>query len=92
MAVGTIEDDDAPTGFVTLAIPEEFFISLTTVKGASHTTAEFQHLLNHRSVLEAAASISMMPNAIRCCAKSRRLRRGGLMINKSDCRHSKLLP
>ena len=26
---------------------------MTTVKGASRTTAEFQHLLNHRSVLEA---------------------------------------
>ena len=35
------------------AIPEEFFIPLTTVKGVSTSTAEFQHLLNHTSVLAA---------------------------------------
>ena len=35
------------------AIPPEFFISLTTVKGVSTSTAEFQHLLNHSSVLAA---------------------------------------
>ena len=35
------------------AIPEEFFIALTTVKGASTSTAEFQHLLNHPTVLAA---------------------------------------
>ncbi|MGH3847750.1 MAG: hypothetical protein ACRDS0_40995, partial [Pseudonocardiaceae bacterium] len=35
------------------AIPEEFFIDLTTVKGVSRATAEFQHLLNHSSVLAA---------------------------------------
>ena len=29
------------------AIPDEFFIPLTTAKGVSPTTAEFQHLLNH---------------------------------------------
>jgi serine/threonine protein kinase len=48
-----VEDSGAPTGFVMPAIPDEFFISLKTVKGVSSTTAEFQHLLNHSSVLEA---------------------------------------
>ena len=35
------------------AIPEQFFIALTTAKGVSPSTAEFQHLLNHPSVLAA---------------------------------------
>ena len=35
------------------AIPEEFFIELTTVRGVSSTAAEFQHILNHASVLAA---------------------------------------
>ncbi|MGB6209542.1 protein kinase domain-containing protein [Mycobacterium sp.] len=48
-----VEDSGAPTGFVMPAIPDEFFIDLTTVKGVSRTTAEFQHLLNHSSVLAA---------------------------------------
>jgi serine/threonine protein kinase len=48
-----IEDAGTPTGFVMPAIPEEFFISLTTAKGVSPSTAEFQHLLNHPSVLAA---------------------------------------
>ena len=48
-----VEDGGTPTGFVMPAIPDEFFISLTTVKGVSSTTAEFQHLLNHSSVLAA---------------------------------------
>ena len=48
-----VEDADAPTGFVMPAIPEQFFISLSTVKGVSSTTAEFQHLLNAASVLAA---------------------------------------
>src|SRR6202012_2886413 len=48
-----IEDAGTPTGFVMPAIPEEFFIPLTTVKGVSSSTAEFQHLLNHSSVLAA---------------------------------------
>ena len=48
-----VEDGGTPTGFVMPAIPEEFFIPLTTVKGVSPTTAEFQHLLNHSSVLVA---------------------------------------
>ncbi|MFZ3270027.1 MAG: hypothetical protein WA622_10590 [Mycobacterium sp.] len=48
-----VEDGSASTGFVMPAIPQEFFISLTTVKGASSSTAEFQHLLNHSSVLAA---------------------------------------
>ncbi len=48
-----VEDGGSPTGFVMPAIPDEFFISLTTVKGVSSSTAEFQHLLNHSSVLAA---------------------------------------
>jgi serine/threonine protein kinase len=48
-----VQDAGAPTGFVMPAIPDEFYIALTTVKGISRTTAEFQHLLNHPSVLEA---------------------------------------
>ena len=48
-----IHDAGTPTGFVMPAIPEEFFIPLTTVKGVSPSTAEFQHLLNHASVLAA---------------------------------------
>jgi serine/threonine protein kinase len=48
-----IEDAGTPTGFVMPAIPDEFFIPLTTVKGIASTTAEFQHLLNHPSVLAA---------------------------------------
>ena len=48
-----IDDAGTPTGFVMPAIPEEFFIPLTTVKGVSPSTAEFQHLLNHASVLAA---------------------------------------
>jgi serine/threonine protein kinase len=48
-----VEDGGAPNGFVMPAIPEKFFISLTTAKGVSSTPAEFQHLLNHSSVLTA---------------------------------------
>jgi serine/threonine protein kinase len=48
-----IEDASTPTGFVMPAIPDEFFIPLTTAKGVSPTTAEFQHLLNHPTVLAA---------------------------------------
>ena len=48
-----VEDAGTPTGFVMPAIPEEFFIPLTTVKGVSPSTAEFQHLLNHPTVLAA---------------------------------------
>ncbi len=48
-----VEDASATTGFVMPAIPQEFFIPLTTVKGVSSTSAEFQHLLNHPTVLEA---------------------------------------
>jgi serine/threonine protein kinase/sugar lactone lactonase YvrE len=48
-----IDDAGTPTGFVMPAIPEEFFIPLTTVKGVSTSTAEFQHLLNHPTVLAA---------------------------------------
>jgi serine/threonine protein kinase len=48
-----VEDAGSSTGFVMPAIPDEFFIPLKTVKGVSNTTAEFQHLLNHSSVLAA---------------------------------------
>ncbi|MCV7089033.1 hypothetical protein [Mycobacterium interjectum] len=48
-----VEDNGTPTGFVMPAIPEEFFVELKTAKGASSSTAEFQHLLNHSSVLHA---------------------------------------
>jgi eukaryotic-like serine/threonine-protein kinase len=48
-----IQDGDTSKGFVMPAIPDEFFISMTTVKGISNSSAEFQHLLNHYSVLEA---------------------------------------
>jgi eukaryotic-like serine/threonine-protein kinase len=48
-----VEEAGTPKGFVMPAIPDEFFIDLTTVKGVSKTAAEFQHLLNHSSVLAA---------------------------------------
>ena len=48
-----VENGGTPAGFVMPAIPDEFFIPLTTVKGVSMSTAEFQHLLNHASVLAA---------------------------------------
>ena len=48
-----VADADRSTGFVMPAIPQEFFITLATVKGESANTAEFQHLLNHSSVLAA---------------------------------------
>jgi serine/threonine protein kinase len=48
-----VEDGGASTGFVMPAIADEFFIPLKTVKGVSSTAAEFQHLLNHSSVLAA---------------------------------------
>jgi serine/threonine protein kinase len=48
-----VEEAGASTGFVMPAIPGEFFIPLTTVKGVSTVTAEFQHLLNHPTVLAA---------------------------------------
>jgi serine/threonine protein kinase len=53
-----VEQDGSPTGFVMPAIPQQFFIALTTVKGSSTSAAEFQHLLNHSSVL-AARGISV---------------------------------
>ena len=48
-----VEDGGAPAGFVMPAFPAEFFIALKTVKGVSETAAEFQHLMNHPSVLAA---------------------------------------
>ena len=48
-----VEHAGTSTGFVMPTIPAEFFIPLITVKGVSTVTAEFQHLLNHPSVLQA---------------------------------------
>ena len=48
-----VENAGSATGFVMPAIPDGFFIPLKTVKGVSDTAAEFQHLLNHSSVLAA---------------------------------------
>ena len=48
-----VENGGSPTGFVMPAIPEGFFIALKTVKGVSESAAEFQHLLNHPTVLAA---------------------------------------
>jgi serine/threonine protein kinase len=48
-----VDDAGAPTGFVMPAIPEAFFVPLTTAKGVSTSSAEFQHLLNHPTVLAA---------------------------------------
>jgi serine/threonine protein kinase len=48
-----VEAGGKSTGFVMPAIADEFFIPLTTAKGTATTTAEFQHLLNHATVLEA---------------------------------------
>ena len=48
-----VQDGGAPSGFVMPVIPERFFVELTTVKGTSRAAAEFQHLLNHSSVLVA---------------------------------------
>jgi eukaryotic-like serine/threonine-protein kinase len=52
-----VENGGTPSGFVMPVIPVVFFIELTTVKGVSSTTAEFQHLLNHPSVLAARGTI-----------------------------------
>jgi serine/threonine-protein kinase len=48
-----VHDGGMSRGFVMPVIPEAFFTELTTVKGVSSTPAEFQHLLNHSSVLAA---------------------------------------
>jgi serine/threonine protein kinase len=48
-----VETGRTPSGFVMPAIPEAFFIPLTTSKGVTTTTAEFQHLLNHPTMLAA---------------------------------------
>lgn len=48
-----VEEASVTTGFVMPTIPQQFFIELTTVKGNSTAAAEFQHLLNHPSVLAA---------------------------------------
>lgn len=48
-----VEDGGRPTGYLMPEIPEEFTISLTTVKGVSRNLSEFQHLLNSQSILDA---------------------------------------
>jgi serine/threonine protein kinase len=48
-----VHDGGMPRGFVMPVIPAAFFTELTTVKGVSSNPAEFQHLLNHSSVLAA---------------------------------------
>jgi serine/threonine protein kinase len=48
-----VDDNGATTGFVMPAIPPQFFTMLTTAKGSASSAAEFQHLLNHSSVLAA---------------------------------------
>jgi hypothetical protein len=48
-----VEAGGTPSGFVMPVIPEGFFTELTTVKGISSTAAEFAHLLNHPTVLDA---------------------------------------
>lgn len=48
-----VHDSRGPCGFVMPSIPDRFFTTLTTVRGASRVAAEFQHLLNERHVLEA---------------------------------------
>ena len=48
-----VENAGSSAGFVMPAIPDEFFISLSTAKGVSSSAAEFQHLLNHSSILDA---------------------------------------
>jgi eukaryotic-like serine/threonine-protein kinase len=48
-----VENAGTTTGFVMPAIPEQFFIPFTTAKGVSNVTGEFQHLLNHPTVLAA---------------------------------------
>ena len=53
MAVRTHRRYRGNNSFVMPAIPDEFFIPLTTAKGGASGTAEFQHLLNHPSVLAA---------------------------------------
>lgn len=48
-----VEKDGEPTGFLMPEIPNQFNIPLRTLKGTSDSLAEFQHLLNPESVLEA---------------------------------------
>jgi len=48
-----VNSDGVTTGFVMPSIPEEFFISLQTVKGMTAAPAEFQHLLNEQTYLDA---------------------------------------
>jgi len=48
-----VKSDTGPVGFVMPAMPDAFYIDLTTVKGRSRASAEFQHLLNPPEVLSA---------------------------------------
>ncbi|GAA4393969.1 hypothetical protein [Tsukamurella soli] len=46
-----VEKNGSPTGFVMPRIPDEFFVSITTVKGVSRQMAELQHILNPVDIL-----------------------------------------
>ena len=48
-----VETGSNPTGFVMPAIPDRFFLTITTVKGPERAPAEFQHLLNDSDFLTA---------------------------------------
>ena len=48
-----VETSGAPTGFVMPAIPDQFFLPISTVKGIERAPAEFQHLLNEPSFVAA---------------------------------------
>ena len=77
-----VEDGGTPTGFVMPAIPQDFFISLTTVKGVSSTSAEFQHLLNRASVL-AARGIDI--NDVQRFSLPREVLRGWRFCTSTGC-------
>lgn len=51
--VAVVTCDGVTSGFVMPSIPDEFFVSLQTVKGTTAAPAEFQHLLNEQSYLDA---------------------------------------
>lgn len=46
-----VEDQGKIVGFVMPRIPSEFFWTMTTARGSKSRLAEFQHLLNHPTVL-----------------------------------------
>ncbi len=59
-----VKTSGTPTGFVMPAIPDQFVLPITTVKGVEHVPAEFQHLLNEPDFI-AARGISL-DTAQRC--------------------------